>query len=367
MTLASNAQVTPVSRPVVVEHARTPETAPGVTKNDLPILQARLARGDRAGVYVDLYNLTGDDIWLMHAQITSYSGLFGGAALSANFLAKLANPRKYNVALDVFSREILESMLRVVKRDVESGGTGRPSVDTLRTDGDRGVWKSKGMGDHFPGNILFMEVHEHGLSGLGTFLSKGTLHGLEAGLDGAKNGKRPSEFRTGPYRTHESRDRRFITVTDNRTQKMEVFFDKEASGGLGVVGQIDDEPLSREEYRWHERTALWEFLQANQDSEQTMDRRVLFEGGKGSLPNPNIPGLFEDQEILDRMMFRSPTDGNWYNEDLNGRVRDGRLLGFLEARREEALDFRRKRGLSLEPQIPGRYTSAKLWPARQTR
>jgi hypothetical protein len=358
---------TPPDKPVIVTtEASSPQ---GITSDDLRLLELRLKRGDRAGVYADLYRLTGQDIWLMHAQITSYSGLFGGAALGGNYRAKLVNPRSYNVALDVFSREIAASMLNVVRTHVANGNNGMASIDALRTDGDRKVWADKGMGEDFPGNILFGQVWNHRLcQSYQIGISRGSLHGVLAGLYDASNGKRPSEFASSTiYRTVASS--RFVTVIDTRDNKIEVFWDKKA--GLGPTSQIKDVALTRRDLAWHVRTGLWEFLQANQDEEQQMDPRLVRNDGK-ALPNPNIPGVFEDLHIPDiqaRIVYRDPLDRKWhwaidpwFSSSSAGMVGSPGAIAALEKARDAALDFRRRHLLPLEPPIPRRYVHAGLWP-----
>ncbi|MAM89097.1 MAG: hypothetical protein CME36_17495 [unclassified Hahellaceae] len=49
---------------------------------------ARLDQGDRAGAYLELYSVTGNEQLLMQAQITTYSGAIGGMALEGNFRAR---------------------------------------------------------------------------------------------------------------------------------------------------------------------------------------------------------------------------------------------------------------------------------------
>lgn len=48
---------------------------------------------------------------LIQAQITTYSGFIGGAALLGNAFAKFAEPELYNVSLDEFSWDIADGLL----------------------------------------------------------------------------------------------------------------------------------------------------------------------------------------------------------------------------------------------------------------
>lgn len=133
---------------------QSPKDAPGVTKADIQPLRDRLAAGDRAGMYLSLYEKTGNDLYLMHAQITTFSGVYGGAAVTGNYLAKTSNKGTYQDSLDVFSREIASSIIDTVENDVRAGGDGKVANKEVRQ-GDWRVWDGKGMGTSFPGNVLF--------------------------------------------------------------------------------------------------------------------------------------------------------------------------------------------------------------------
>lgn len=380
----TNAVATPLGKPVILVDAVSESSAPGVRGSDVAILERRLAAGDRGGTYVDLYRLTGAYVWLMHAQITTYSGLYGGAALTGNYFAKVANPAKYTVSLDQFSTDITHAMLKLVKQHVRGGGRGDLPLDVLRTLGDRGVWASKGMGRHFPGNALFVDVATHGIRPF-IFASPGSAHGVKGTALGAANGKRPSEFARGTqFQGGHSVGGRFATIIDARTRRVEVFFDRKARET--VFSQIDDVPLRPSELQWHERLALWEFLQANQDESAKFDARLWNEQKNDAPPNPNIAGLTWDTDT-DRMQrqthrampmtakigmpapaarqskkvvhakhFRNPKDQRWYM-GRPGRPAPANHLPRLETHRKDALAFRRSRGLPLESPLPARYRS----------
>ena len=344
--------------PVVVPRAVDAAQAPGVTAADLPRLRARLAAGDRAGMYLELYQQTGQEIWLMHAQITSYSGVFGGAAITANFLAKGNNPEKYHVALDTFSRQIAASMVDVVEEHVAAGGDGKVDVAELRKRGDWGVWDKKGMGSEFPGNGLFVEFWHHGLEGVPHVLSHGTAYGLEAIMKGADHGKRPAEFRGNPrYDVRESEDARFVTVTDKKSGKTEAFFDRQAKV-VGTFGQIADEALTPHDLVFHTRAALWEYMQANQDAEQPFDARP---GHTQALATPSVPAFGADHGLLERRLFRDPSDGRWYGGREREPVTEGAVIESADRMRHQALSARRALGLPDEPPLPGRYLASALY------
>src|SRR5687768_2978696 len=85
----------PVLGPAVIKRVVDPASAPGVTRSDLARLHERLAIDDRAGVCLDLYRLTGQELWLMDAQLTSYSGPWGGGMLLANAAIKRAQRERF--------------------------------------------------------------------------------------------------------------------------------------------------------------------------------------------------------------------------------------------------------------------------------
>ncbi|MFO0727539.1 MAG: hypothetical protein U1E65_27425 [Myxococcota bacterium] len=346
--------------PVVLEGVVDPKSTGPLTHADIARLRERLDAGDRAGMYLELYQRTGQDIWLMHAQITSYSGVFGGTALTANYLAKMSHPGTYHVALDTFSRQIAASMLKVIERNLDAGGDGKVSVGELRTEGDLGVWKSKGMGDAFPGNGLFFQVQYHGLSGLPQFFTKGTAFGAEAILRAAQNGKRPSEFRNHRrYDLRESTDKRFVTVLDKKTGKVEAFFDKKALVA-GVFSQIEDQPLTPGERRFHERAALWEMMQANQDHEQPFHQAMAAQGK--SFPTPNLLSGGDDSEgLFARRIFYSSGVGRWFADGEPLALSDPGLVQACDQLRKHAMAERKALGLPEETQMPQRYMEAALF------
>src|SRR6202035_2873750 len=63
---------------------------------------------------------------LNQAEITTYSGTIGGAALYGNFLAKLADPVDYtnNITLDGFSYDIVKGIYGAVLQSFTNNGSG---------------------------------------------------------------------------------------------------------------------------------------------------------------------------------------------------------------------------------------------------
>lgn len=95
---------------------------------------------------------------MLQAQITTYSGMIGGAALQGNFLAKTHSQEKYNLSLDTFSKEIIEGLINAIEKEITPDLiTGAIKDGFLTADeiqlADQGVWASKGLADYFPGNF----------------------------------------------------------------------------------------------------------------------------------------------------------------------------------------------------------------------
>lgn len=72
-------------------------TVERITQAHFNELSAVLAAGDRGGFYLKLYELTGNKQALIQAAITTYSGVWGGMAVTANYFAKLADPENYQL------------------------------------------------------------------------------------------------------------------------------------------------------------------------------------------------------------------------------------------------------------------------------
>ena len=83
---------------------------------------------DRGGFYLAYYdmikNINPDAAQqvLLQAEITTYSGFIGGAALLGNALAKNADPIQYNIPLDKFSWEIADALCILIEQSVDQGG-----------------------------------------------------------------------------------------------------------------------------------------------------------------------------------------------------------------------------------------------------
>ncbi|GGH05244.1 hypothetical protein GCM10007420_22150 [Glycocaulis albus] len=119
---------------------------------------------NRAGIYLQIYELyrdigtpealrAGRQI-LMQAQITSYSGAYGAAALMGNRWAQENNPGLYTMTLDQFSYDILQRLVEAIEYSiVDRNRNGVFSVAEINAL-DYSVWREYGMGAWFPGNYL---------------------------------------------------------------------------------------------------------------------------------------------------------------------------------------------------------------------
>jgi autotransporter passenger strand-loop-strand repeat protein len=125
-----------------------------VSSADLARFSQELARGDRAGFYLDYYNVTGSNEALIQAQISSYSGAIGRTARIANDLDS-ALPDYPSGGVDSFSLQIAQSEYAAIAADVASGGEGVLSDATMVAIA-KNTWVSLGVGNLFPGNFLYL-------------------------------------------------------------------------------------------------------------------------------------------------------------------------------------------------------------------
>lgn len=96
-----------------------------ITQEHIDELSDYIAAGDRGGFYLRLYQLTGEKQVLIQASITTYSGVWGGMAVTGNYLAKLSAPENYQLTLDQFSMDIIEGTLRAIKTDIKDNAKSR--------------------------------------------------------------------------------------------------------------------------------------------------------------------------------------------------------------------------------------------------
>lgn len=272
--------VAPLTSPVSIT-AKSP-----VPTAVLDEAQARLNAGDRAGAYLTLYRALGNNQLLIQAQVTTYSGIWGSGALNGNALAKQsAGTERYNVTLDSFSVDIVQTTINAIRADLAKGGTGRISDDAFQ-DADRQAWADKDMKELFPGNIQFADfaLGNHSVrEGAAALFSQGTLNTVSISLksmlffasqllpvpkplaalgESTQIGKRPAEYENNPRYTVVGDDStRFVTVFDNQTGFVEAFFDRHPNMGVIPVAQLPNQvPSSSTQTK---RDAFYNYLGAN--------------------------------------------------------------------------------------------------------
>ncbi|WP_413575226.1 hypothetical protein ACLVWU_13075 [Bdellovibrio sp. HCB290] len=330
--------------PNYIKEVVDPLRAPGVTAQDIEVLRGFLAKNDRAGMYLMLYRLTGEEFWLMDAQITTFSGIWGGTALEANYQIKLRNQSKYDDSIDKFSLKIATNMLKWVEMSVDEGNKGIVDIGTLLMKGDGEVWKSKGLLNEYPGRVLFFNLFEYRALDFRHTMGSGSYFSAVAVLKrGGMLGKRPADYAgNSNFTIYTSKEGRFVTVIDNRTGKVEAFIDKDARP-LGMLTQITDVALTENDPEYYERLWTWEFMQGNQDTAQEYNAGVWQNGRP--LPNPNIKGNY----------FFNTKNNEWQNQKDKSRVENQALIAALNDARERSKKFRESKGFPALPQQPGRY------------
>ena len=276
-----------------------PATAPGIDQDVLNRAQYRLDHHDRAGAYLELYMATGNPQLLFVAQITTFTGSPGGAAVEGNFLAKLEDPDKYVITLDEFSKEIVQATINLYKSSYEKNETVTP-LQIMET--DRGVWKSYGLEDYFPGNLqLAMTTGDSSL-----FNTPGARNGAQSFLEGDKFGKVPAEY-VGNSNYTIVDGTRFETVYNNSSGNIEAFYDKTPQPFMGtslqrvMVGAVQNPDTAPSEFIHQVRQSAFEFLQANYPTIPLTINQTWLGGAPLHSPNvfPGPNGLFESGTYFD--------------------------------------------------------------------
>jgi Ca2+-binding RTX toxin-like protein len=207
-----------------------------ITQTDIIAMNALLKKGDRGGAYLYYYNLIKNvdrdavSQILIQAQITTYSGFFGGAAMIGNAIAKNSNPDKYPAeGLDKFSADIVQGLIDAIATEVNANQDGVLTKEQIQLV-DRGVWENKyKMGDYFPGNFQI---------GGDQYKTPGSLSALLAGSQlilGAKIGNEASKFSGAAYERIETTD--YIAIRERSSNKIVYVADKlgladKETGGL---------------------------------------------------------------------------------------------------------------------------------------
>jgi hypothetical protein len=159
-----------------------------ITQEHVNELQGFLDNGDRGGFYWRLFELTDSNQILIQGQISTYSGAWGGLALSGNYLAKLQDQENYTLTLDDFSTRIAQGTLDSIVRNIGEGGTGLLSdIDFVISDSS--VWEANGLQEHFPGHVLLLQELDTIQQFPELAFSQGTLNSLVLGsFDSIDNG-----------------------------------------------------------------------------------------------------------------------------------------------------------------------------------
>ncbi|XPF95837.1 hypothetical protein ACM9HF_07450 [Colwellia sp. RE-S-Sl-9] len=247
-----------------------------LTQDHINELQQFITDGDRGGFYLHYYELTGEVQALVQAQITTYSGAWGGAAAAGNYLAKSTDPVNYTLTLDEFSNDIVLGTFAAIVNDFNdpNGNGGILNEEQMQT-ADYEVWRRKGMGNLFPGNIQAPLDDS-----LALFFSIGTLHAGMASFAVAL-GKRLNDYNSPRY-FHEETSNLEI-VYDSFNNHIVFINDKEnhhnLNGNEYDADFLDDfwrkslraSPLvaSHDELYLNSvlggvRQEMWDFIQANQ-------------------------------------------------------------------------------------------------------
>jgi len=286
--------------------------------------QVRLDAGDRAGAYIELYEVTGSEQLLLQAQITTYSGAVGGMALEGNFRAKHANPDTYKTTLDNFSHDIDQA---VVKLAADSADDNVPEkFSTLEImKADRTVWEKNNVASHFPGNVQFMDIDGYE----DVVQTSGSKEAILA-QDEMELGRRPSEYANDPrYTITNSADNRFTTVFNNETNRIEVFFDNgfESDRGTPVDGIAPDLEQLKDEIPSDrvlaERKAMQSFDENNLKPVANLDRVFEYDG---KLYQVSDRELFEHSGVE----FGDLTDGGMGDLGIGRRFEGAQYLSSLK-------------------------------------
>jgi len=231
-----------------------------LTAADLHIIFAIDAngKGDRAGAYVRLWQLTGSQEALRQARISSFSGGDGGASFGANLKLQQELGEKYP-GVFALSEQIFQSSLKNVGDNLDQINAGKADIDELMFRGAEAAWasaelpngKTLPMTHDFPGNLFALNPwSSNWLNGLQ--FSHGSEVAAEGAFEAILYGKQPSDFAGLPgYSMHVVKDcsgQSLLTIKDERTGKT-VYVgtggSKEQMGtDIGLIEVPLDSPLS---------------------------------------------------------------------------------------------------------------------------
>lgn len=136
-----------------------PSGALALTKDELDMLDAILATGDRGGFYQTYYAMTGSSEANLQSNIATFSGLTGAAAFGANRLDQTAfgpgsSQSPGYKGIYHLSQKVALQAAKQIKDDATNGsGTGNiPDKDFFGTAHD--AWVKEDNIAYFPGNAL---------------------------------------------------------------------------------------------------------------------------------------------------------------------------------------------------------------------
>ena len=203
-----------------------------LTTQDINELNELLnVKGDRGGFYYRYYELTGSEQALVQAQITTYSGHWGGLAINGNTIAKYNNPEIYKISLDQFSQDIAKALFDDVQNRVIDGETGILTDDQIQAL-DRSVWENKQLGKWFPGNILFADdLVDAGEKTVSDFIKATPAGFLFNNLFGLQEGGSPKNLSEQYIENLQTLSNSFQEFAKNSGI---VFSSYLTSGGLGI-------------------------------------------------------------------------------------------------------------------------------------
>ncbi len=133
-----------------------------LTASEIAYLQSYLARHDRGGYYMALYNMTGNQQAITQAQIATFSEGVGGTAIFANYLLQnvinitpAVYPGVYYLSQEVAKESLVEVRNRLDENNSlgTNHNTGYIDVDEMFRSAER-AWTNNGLGLQFPGNLL---------------------------------------------------------------------------------------------------------------------------------------------------------------------------------------------------------------------
>lgn len=124
-----------------------------LTDEQMGELSDLLTSGNRTGYYIRYYEFTGSDEAILQAEISSFSGLAGGAAIAGNTLAKYL---ENNLGEGDYPDSIVEFSQRIAVDHfaaVQASATGILTDAQQRALAQR-TWDELGVEFSFPGNFL---------------------------------------------------------------------------------------------------------------------------------------------------------------------------------------------------------------------